>query len=241
MPAARALVDGCAISAGQEVLDVAAGNGNVAALAAEEGAAVTASDLTPVMVEQGRARTEAEGLDVAWLEADAEALPFEDGRFDCVTSCFGAMFAPRPEVVAEELFRVVRPGNTVGLANWTPNGFFGRMSGIARRFQPLAGGMPDPLEWGREEVVRTRFEGLAGAVACEHRTVPFAFSSGRDLLEFFGTHAGPQVVARESMDPDAQAELGRESIALVAEHNTATDGSVLVETEYLLVVARRRG
>jgi SAM-dependent methyltransferase len=241
MPAARALVDGCTISAGQVVLDVAAGNGNVAALAAEEGAAVTASDITPLMVEQGRARTEAEGLDVTWVEADAEALPFDDGLFDCVTSCFGAMFAPRPEVVADELFRVVRPGNTVGLANWTPDGFFGRLRAVSRRYQPPPDGVPDPFEWGREEVVRARFEALAGSVAVERRTLPFAFPSPQDLLGFFGTHAGPQVVARETMAPEDYAELGRESLAVVEEHNTATDGSVIVESEYLLVVARRRG
>jgi ribosomal protein L17 len=123
MPVARALVDACAISAGQEVLDVAAGTGNVAVVAAEEGASVVASDLTPTLIDLGRARSAEAGLDIEWVEADAEALPFEDARFDCVTSTFGAMFAPRPEVVARELFRVVRPGNTVGMANWTPEGF----------------------------------------------------------------------------------------------------------------------
>src|SRR5215212_3686599 len=103
-PAAQALLDGCAISAGQEVLDVAAGTGNLALLAAEEGAAVVASDLTPEMVEKGRARTEAAGVDVEWVVADAEDLPFEDDRFDCAGSVFGAMFAPRPELAAREMF-----------------------------------------------------------------------------------------------------------------------------------------
>ena len=119
LPAARALVDACAISAGQEVLDVAAGDGNLALLAAEEGASVVASDISPGQVERGRARTAAEGVDVEWVEADVEELPFEDGRFDCCASVFGAMFAPRPEVAAAEMFRVVRPGGTVGLARST--------------------------------------------------------------------------------------------------------------------------
>jgi ubiquinone/menaquinone biosynthesis C-methylase UbiE len=223
------------------VLDVAAGNGNVAALAAEEGAAVTASDLTPAMVELGRARTHAEGLDVEWVEADAEALPFDDGSFDCVTSCFGAQFAPRPEVVARELFRVVRPGNTVGMAAWTPEGFFGRTSAVARRYQPLPEGVPPPVLWGDEDTVRARFEGLAGTLTFERRTVPFAFGSAEELWDFFTSHAGPQVVAREAMDPEAYAELTRESLAIVDELSVATDGGLLVELEYLLVVARRRG
>lgn len=241
MPAARALVDGCAVSAGQEMLDVAAGNGNVAVVAAEEGAAVTASDLTPAMVELGRARTDAVGVDVRWVEADAEALPFDDASFDCVTSCFGAMFAPRPEVVASELFRVVRPGNTVGMANWTPEGFFGRSSAVARRYQPLPDGVSPPILWGDEGEVRARFEDLAGTVAVERLTLPFASGSPEELWDFFTSHAGPQVVARETMEAEAYAELTRESLAIVREHNVATDGSVLIELEYLLVVARRRG
>src|SRR3954468_16841067 len=114
LPVSRALVDACAISAGQEVLDVAAGNGNLTVLAGEEGASVVASDFAPGQVELGRARTEAEGLDVEWVVAAAEELPFEDARFDCVASVFGAMFAPRPDRVASELFRVVKAGGTVG-------------------------------------------------------------------------------------------------------------------------------
>src|ERR687893_3126661 len=122
-PAAYALCDACAVSAGQEVLDVAAGDGNFAVACAREGASVVASDLAPGMVEQGRARTEADGYDIEWVVADVEDLPFEDARFDCVGSVFGAMIAPRPRVAAEELFRVVRPGNTVGMTAWTQNGF----------------------------------------------------------------------------------------------------------------------
>src|SRR4051812_47465991 len=130
-PAAQSLLDACAISAGQEVLDVGAGTGNLALLAAEEGAAVVAADLTPEMVEKGRARTEADGVDVEWIVADAENLPFEDGRFECAASVFGAIFAPRPEVMIEELFRVVRAGNTVGLTAW---GDYGLQAEIFRVF-----------------------------------------------------------------------------------------------------------
>jgi SAM-dependent methyltransferase len=138
LPASQTLLDACAISAGQEVLDVAAGNGNLALLAAREGAAVVASDLTPAMVELGSARTADEGYDVEWLVADAEALPFDDARFDCSASVFGSMFAPRPEVMAAEMFRVVRPGGTVGLAAWTPTGFQGRVFALGMKYVPPA-------------------------------------------------------------------------------------------------------
>jgi ubiquinone/menaquinone biosynthesis C-methylase UbiE len=135
-PAAEALAHACAVSAGQEVLDVAAGDGNFAVACAREGASVVASDLSPGMVERGRRRSEAEGYEIEWVEADAEALPFEDGRFDCVGSVFGAMIAPRPRVVAEELFRVVRPGGTVGMTAWTKEGFTAELFALGRSYAP---------------------------------------------------------------------------------------------------------
>ena len=135
-PAAQDLLDACAISAGQEMLDVGAGTGNLALLAAEEGASVVASDITPEMVEKGRARTDAEGVDVEWVVADAESLPFEDERFDCAASVFGAIFAPRPEVMIEELFRVVRPGNTVGLTAWGDYGLQAEMFAVTEDYRP---------------------------------------------------------------------------------------------------------
>jgi SAM-dependent methyltransferase len=239
--AAQEVVDGCAISAGQEVLDVAAGNGNAAVLAAREGAAVVASDLTPAMVELGRARTDEEGLDVEWAVADAEELPFEDERFDCVTSVFGAMFAPRPEVVAREMFRVVRPGNTVGMANWTPDGFNGQYFRIANRYAPSPPeDMPQPLDWGREEVVRERFGELAGSIVVEPRFVRWSFA---DADEGFRLYAGtgPSLALMDMLDEDARRRLRDELAELFDRFNTATHGSVQIDAEYLLVVARRRG
>src|SRR3954467_1642913 len=159
LPVSRALVDACAISAGQEVLDVAAGNGNLTVLAGEEGASVVASDLSPGQVELGKARTQQEGLDVEWVVADAEELPFEDDRFDCAASVFGAMFAPRPDKAASEMFRVVKPGGTVGMANWGPYGAQGEMFECLARYGPqLPEGVPNPRQWGVEEVVRERLE-----------------------------------------------------------------------------------
>ena len=240
-PAAQDLVDACAISAGQEALDIAAGNGNAAILAAREGAAVVASDLTPAMVELGRARTESEGLDVEWVVADAEELPFEDERFDCATSVFGAMFAPRPEVAAREMFRVVRPGNTVGMANWTPDGFNGRFFAMARRFAPAPPPeLPDPLDWGHEEIVRERFAHLAGSLLVEPRIVRWSFADGDEAHRFFAD-TGPSASLMEMLDEDGRRRFRDDFVALVDEWNTAGDGSVEIDAEYLLVVARRRG
>lgn len=239
-PAAEELVRVCAISSGQEALDVAAGNGNVAVLAARAGASVVASDLTPAMVGLGRARSEGEGLDVEWVEADAEDLPFEDGRFDCVTSAFGAMFAPRPERAAHEMLRVLRPGGTFGMASWTPDGFMGEMFAVQRRYEPLPEGVPPATEWGRPETVTERLEGLAADIWCEERHVPYRFASGQAMRDFFEENAGPSRAARESLSPDDREAIARGVAEVAASHNAATDGSVAIEAEYLLVVARKR-
>src|SRR3954463_464761 len=163
-PAAEALADACAVSAGQEVLDVAAGDGNFATACARGGASVVASDLSPGMIERGRARSEREGYEIEWVEADAESLPFEDGRFDCAGSVFGAMIAPRPRQVAEELFRVVRPGGTVGMTAWTPDSAAVELFSMGRRSQPAPPELPKLEEWGDEDTVRERFDGLAGRI-----------------------------------------------------------------------------
>ena len=240
--AARELVDGCAISAGQEVLDVAAGTGNVAVLAAREGAAVVASDLTPKLIELGRMRTENEGLGVEWVEADAEDLPFEDARFDCVTSAFGAMFAPRPDVVAAELFRVVRPGGTVGMVNWGPDSFPGEVfAAVGGYVPPPPVEVPPPIRWGVEDVVFEHFEGLAGSLELGRPTVRWHFDDRDAAWSFFGGTAGPAMMLRESLDEDALERLRNDVLELVDRWNLATDGSVDIEAEYLLVVARRAG
>lgn len=239
LPASQALVDACAVSAGQEVLDVAAGTGNFALLAAAEGASVVASDLTPHLIERGKQRTAEEGVSIEWVAADAEELPFEDARFDCTASVFGAMFAPRPERVAQELFRVTRPGNTVGMASWTPDGFNGRIFQMMNEFLPRPEGMPAPVEWGSEDVVRERFDGLAGSLEFERRMAPLEFGSVEELIAFF-ENAGPQVAAKQALG-DRYAETEERLRELVAEFNQADGGAVSIQSEYLLVVARRRG
>jgi SAM-dependent methyltransferase len=238
LPAARSLVDACAVSAGQEVLDVAAGNGNAAALAAAEGARVVASDFAPEQVERGRQRTAAEGLDVEWVVADAEELTFEDQSFDCVTSVFGAQFAPRPERVAAELFRVVRPGGTVGMASWGPGGFQADFFDTIRPYRgPVPEGLPSPMLWGERDSVRERFEGLAGSVAFEQPAIVWEFESFQAMAEFFrSSGAGPSQLPQDKL-----AQLVQELQVVIDRHNQADDGSVRITAEYLQVVARKRG
>jgi SAM-dependent methyltransferase len=241
LPVSRALVDGCAISAGQEVLDVAAGNGNLATLAGEEGASVVASDIAPGQVELGKARTQAEGLEVEWVVADAEELPFEDGRFDCAASTFGAMFAPRPDVVAGEMFRVVKAGGTVGMANWGPYGSQGEMFELMSKYgPPLPEGVPNPREWGIEEIVQERLGPYASSLQLERRTLRWEFDSFEHAFKTFGS-AGPQTAAREMLDESTLQEMGAAAVELVQRHNKADDGRVVLEPQYLQVVARKRG
>ncbi len=239
LPVARELVNACAVGAGQEILDVAAGNGNVAAVAAAEGARAVASDLSPEQVARGRARTEAEGLDVEWVVADVVDLPFDDGRFDAVLSVFGGMFGQPPERAARELFRVIRPGGTVGMANWPDRGFQGEFFQIMRRYQPpMPDGVPLPTMWGDEDVVRQRFDGLAGTVSVETRYLPWRFGSFEEMGALFQRSA-----ARPPEPPPEEVlqAMVRDVGEVVARHNQSSDGSIQIDAEYTLVVARKRG
>jgi ubiquinone/menaquinone biosynthesis C-methylase UbiE len=237
-PAAEALSDACAVSAGQEVLDVAAGDGNFALIAAREGASVVASDLAPGMVERGRERTEAAGYPVEWLEADAEELPFEDSRFDCAGSVFGAMIAPQPRRVAEQMFRVVRPGGTVGMTAWTPDSAAVDLFTISRRYQPPQPELPRIEEWGDEDTVRERFDGLAARIQLERRTVTWEAESVDALYAIFAD-APMAVAARKAMDADALESMLAEQRALV--ESWAGDGPARVDVDYLQIVARKPG
>ncbi|MEA2396835.1 MAG: hypothetical protein QOK25_391 [Thermoleophilaceae bacterium] len=239
MPVAIDLVDACAVSAGQDVLDVAAGNGNAAAAAAAEGAHVVASDFSPEQVERGRQRTGAEGLDVEWVVADVEELPFEDRSFDCVVSVFGAMFGPRPESVSSELFRVLRPGGTVGMANWGIGGFQDEFFEVVRRYRPPEPeGVPLPTLWGQEQVVRERFEGLAGSLVFDKGTLVWEFGSFAEMGAFF-RDAGP----RPPTEPPEEVlkALVADLVAVAEKHNSATDGTLRLAADYLRVIARKRG
>lgn len=241
-PAASVLVDECAISAGQEVLDAGAGDGNVAVAAAAEGASVTACDITPLMIERGRARSAAEGVDIRWVEGDVEALPFPDESFECVTSAFGLFLAPRPAVAAAEVFRVLRPGGTFGMTAWTPDGFMGRVFAEGRRFDPpQAEPVPVSTEWGDEPIARSRLEGLASSVRCERRTLRWEFASAQECWERLGS-AGPAAARRRSAAAARSLEEMRFAVmGVISALDLGGGGAVVIEAEYLLTVARKRG
>jgi len=185
-------------------------------------------------------RVSASRVPVRRAGLDGQRLPFEDDRFDCTASVFAAMFAPRPERVAHELFRVTRPGNTVGMASWVPHGFSGRMFGLFNEFAPRPEGVPAPVEWGREEIVEQRFDGLAGTLEMERRTVPFEFESTQAALAQMEKN-GPQVAMKQALGPELYDEAMRRFEDLMNEFNEADDGSIRIRSEYLLVVARKRG
>ena len=238
-PAAIALYEACGVGPGQQVLDVAAGDGNFAIAAARAGADVVASDLSPAMVERGRARSGAEGLEIEWVEADAEDLPFEDGRFDCVGSVFGAMLAPRPEIAASELFRVTRPGGTVGMAAWTPGSFSADLFGIGRKFVPPPPDMPLPEEWGDDVVARERLEAHAESVETHKRTLTWEADSVESMAERMEASAPTLSAARQALPPEQYEALRQENIELLRRWNSAEEG-LQIDGEYLLTVARKR-
>ena len=238
-PAAQALADACAVSAGQEVLDVAAGDGNFALVCAHEGASVVGSDISPGMVERGRARSEAEGYDVEWVEADAEDLPFEDGRFDCAGSVFGAMMAPRPRRTAEELFRVVRPGGTVGMTAWTREGYTAELFELSRSYGPPSAG-PLSDEWSDVETVRERFDGLAARFEVEKRELVWEVESADRLMEMMSAASPPWVALKQALPPERYDEMISRATELT--ERWAEGGSpVTLRSEYALIVARKRG
>ncbi len=239
------LVEACAISAGQRVLDVAAGTGNTAIRAAQAGADVVASDLAPEHFEAGRREAEAHNVELEWVEADAEALPFADHEFDVVTSSVGAIFAPNHQAVADELLRVCRPGGTIGMINFTPEGliseFFDALAPYAP--PPPPGALPPPL-WGSEEHVRELFgDRLDSLETTRHQYVERA-NNPRAYRDFVKATFGPIVAIYSSISdqPDRLAALDRDLLEFATRANRGTPGGPAeYHYEYLLVVARKRG
>jgi ubiquinone/menaquinone biosynthesis C-methylase UbiE len=235
------LVEACGISAGQRVLDVAAGSGNVAIRAAEAGANVVASDLTPENFEPGRREARARGVELDWVGGDAEALPFGDGEFDVVTSCFGAMFAPDHQAVADELVRVCRPGGTIGMISFTPEGLGGEFFGVLAPYMPPPSpqALP-PVMWGNEEHVRGLFGGRVESLETTRREYVEGAASPREYREFFKQTFGPAVAIYSSLQPEGAAALDREFLEFATRSNRgAPEGPAEYHYEYLLVVAER--
>jgi SAM-dependent methyltransferase len=237
------LVAACGIGAGQRVLDVAAGSGNVALRAAEAGAEVVASDLTPENLDAGRREARALGLELEWVEADAESLPFEDGGFDVVTSSFGAMFAPDHQRVADELVRVCKPGGTIGMANFVPDGVAGEFFEIfGRHAPPLADGALPPVLWGSEAHVRDLFGDRVDSLQLTRTSyVERSPGDAGGYTAFFEETFGPLVALRGLLasEPERLAALDRDFREFAERANSAADGEPAeYEYEYLLVVAR---
>ena len=232
----EALVARAGVGEGMEVLDVACGTGNAALPAARAGARVTGLDLAPKLLEAGREQADAEGIEVEWVEGDAEKLPFDDGSFDRVLSTFGHMFAPRHARTAEEMARVCRKGGAIGICCWTPAGTVGRLFAAGAPFMPPP---PDyaspPILWGAEEHVREMFAGVATGFEFEQRAVTVEWDSLEGFADFFIDRFGPMVTAREMLG-DRFAELRERSVAVWAQANEAEDGGLRLPQQYLLSV-----
>ena len=236
---ARVFYEQLDIPAGCELLDVACGSGQLALWAARDGVNVTGVDIAANMVERAQARARAEGLNARFLEADAEALPFQDGAFDVVTSLIGAMFAPRPELVASELLRVCSPGGTIAMGNWTPEGFVGQMFRTFAKFLAPSG-MPAPVLWGDEAVVRERLGGGVSDLKMTRRQYQFDYPfPPAEVVELFRQYYGPTNRAFNSLDEHAANNLRDELERLWSAHNRAGDELTFVAAEYLEVIAVR--
>ena len=226
------------IEPGKKLLDVACGTGNTTIPAARAGANVTGLDIAPNLLEQARARAAKAGLTIQFDEGDAENLPYPDALFDVVISMFGAMFAPRPEIVAAELLRVCRSGGTIAMANWTPGGFTGKMFQATAKHVPPPPGVPGPLLWGDEAVVRQRFGSAVSAISCTKQRAEFRFDAPpKEVVELFRKYFGPTQMAFSRLDAAGQAALAAELESVWTQANEAQDGTTFVPNEYLEVQA----
>lgn len=242
LPLGPRLVEACGIGPDMTVLDVAAGTGNASIPAAERGARVTASDLTPELFDAGRARAAAAGVELEWVEADAEQLPFEDGSFDVVMSSIGAMFAPHHQAVADELVRVCRPGGTVGMLSWTPEGMIGALFRAMGPFAPPPppGAQPPPL-WGSEDHVRELFGERVEFTTLERDLLDVPqFQHPHEYGQHFKERYGPTIVARRNADANGRAEEFDQVLDDFSdEWNLGTADDARFEQEYLVVVGTR--
>ena len=234
------LAEAMDLRAGQTVLDVAAGNGNVSLAAARRWCEVTSTDYVESLLARGRRRAEAEGLKIKFQIADAEDLPFPDASFDAVVSTFGGMFSPDQDRTAEELVRVCKPGGRVGLANWTPEGFIGQMFKTIGKYLPPPTGVKSPAIWGTRSWVETTFRAAASMIAAEPRLFVFRYRSAQHFLEIFRTYYGPMLKAFEALEGGSRKALARDIIDLVGRFNTSSDQTMVVPSEYLEVVIAKR-
>lgn len=237
---AAEFVDRLGIQTGARVLDVACGTGNLAIPAARKGAAVTGVDIATNLLEQARHRALSENLQANFEEGDAEQLPYPDAQFDVVMSMFGAMFAPRPQLVASEFSRVCRPGAVIAMANWTSHGFVGQIFKVGAKYVPPPEGIPAPVEWGEESVVRERFRPYTSELHTTPRMAEFDFPfPPSQVVRFFREYFGPTKLAFERLDAATQDSYASDLENLWKEHNQGDSERTRIQGEYLEVVARR--
>lgn len=243
LPIGPRLVEACGIAAGERVLDVAAGTGNASLPAAARGAVVSASDLTPELLADGRRRAESQGLDLEWTEADAEHLPFDDGSFDVVMSAIGVMFAPHHQDAADELVRVCRAGGRIGVLSWTPEGMLGALFRTMKPFAPAPppGAQPPPL-WGSEDHLTALFGGRVDFSTLRRETLEItAFEDPHDYARHFMAYYGPTIAVRaNAVREGREAEFDAALYGFCDEWNRGTPERARFEKEYLIAVGARR-
>jgi ubiquinone/menaquinone biosynthesis C-methylase UbiE len=228
------------VRAGQKVLDVAAGNGNASLAAARRWCDVVATDYVPELLDRARERAAAERLRIRFLEADAEALPFQDASFDVVVSTFGVMFAPDQERAAGEMLRVCRPGGKIGMANWTPDSFIGHVFKTIGKYLPLPAGARSPALWGSPARLAELFAAHEATIQAVPRTFVLRYRSSAHWLEVFRAFYGPVLKAFAALNMTAQAGLQRDLLMLVERFNHSGDRYMVVPSEYLEIVITRK-
>src|ERR1700710_41891 len=234
------LADALEILPDERVLDVACGSGNGAIAAARRAWGNTVgSDFVPALLERGRERAAAERLEIEFVEADAQDLPFEDASFDVAMSIYGAMFAPDQQKAADELLRVVKPGGRIGMGNWCPDGAVGTMFQTIAKHAPPPPGVPSPLLWGTEEHVRGLFGDGVSDLRAERRVSRQPFRSADHYIEFFRAYFGPTQMAYERVGPEGEQALTDDLRAFLEAANTAGERAMVLEADYLEVIATR--
>ena len=228
------------LRSGERVLDVAAGNGNATLAAARRWCDVTSTDYVPSLLESGRARALAEGHTIKFQEADAEDLPFPDASFDAVMSTFGVMFTPNQDKAASELARVCKPGGRIGLANWTPQGFIGQLFKTIGSYIPPAAGVKSPSLWGTKARLEELFGKTAQEIHTTEREYTFRYRSPAHWIDVFRTYYGPMTKTFGALDSEKQAAFTKDLLALMESRNRSGDGTLVLASEYLEVVIKRK-
>jgi ubiquinone/menaquinone biosynthesis C-methylase UbiE len=228
------------LRAGQKVLDVAAGNGNVTLAAARRWCEVVSTDYVPALLERGRERAAAERLAIEFREADAEALPFADASFDAVVSTFGVMFTADQDKAAAELVRVCKPGGKIGLANWTPDGFIGQLFKTIGKYMPPPAGVKSPALWGTGARITEFFGAQASSIQLEQRDFVFRYRSAQHWLDVFKSYYGPLLKTFGALDPETRTALTDDLFELIKRFNRSGDKTMVVPSEYLEVVVTRQ-